>query len=129
MKIIACILSAYMLFLAVLPCADMVQAFHGDDDEVQASQCQTADEASACCHAEKANDDYAQDKEEDHNSCDDGDCSPFCNCTCCGTTLLADLKSEAQSNFPEIINTRPQGLSSFTLLSYSHSIWHPPSLS
>ncbi len=101
MKIIAFILSIFVFVSAVTPCSDG----------------KTCDELG---RAEMPHHDHSEDENDD--------CSPFCVCTCCGSTFLESKISIT----PFLATTHffkfDFHYSFFYAFSYKEKIWHPPIL-
>jgi len=92
-----------MVFLTVLPCADV----HSEKDTMPATMEQAAD----------------------HHEHDNDLCTPFCVCTCCGTSvtnvfytsIFSDIVPASSQDFPVYV-------SSFISEVY-FNIWQPPKIS
>lgn len=100
------IFSIYLLALSLVPCSDAI------------NECQNIDV------------EYSHDHEHDHDSDHDDHCTPFCSCSCCGTSMINNsvlipfLKLRDKvilSN--EVINFESSFFSSFF-----GAIWQPPKL-
>lgn len=102
MKLIAFILSIFIFTLSVTPCSDG----------------KTCDDIN---NAEMPHHDHSEDKKDD--------CSPFCVCTCCGSSFL-----ESEIETKPILSKAPFFKFDFHysfsyFFSYNDKIWHPPTLS
>jgi hypothetical protein len=110
MRIIAFILSIFVLSMAIMPCED------GMDDAIFENTSQS--------HFDDQSHNHAQDKE-------DG-CTPFCICTCCGTNIVLNF------SFPPLISEINQCFLSekvkinfynTTFISdFYGNIWQPPKI-
>lgn len=100
MKILAILLSVFMLFLAVEPCGDAVN---------QESHLETTAQAP----------DHSQDQTDN--------CTASCYCSCCGTVIYIDQIATFGIFSKNLISTQ---LSSAYLVSYQFDfhtgIWQPP---
>jgi len=104
MKVLACILSFYALFLSVNPCTDRDCHSYPAAETIQIS----ANALNAHYHNEV--------------------CSPFCTCHCSGTNKLASNKL----SFCSGIFVMDEMLFSFSenqLSEFYISIWQPPKIS
>ena len=67
------------------------------------------------------------DHEKHSNTCGDDDCSPFCFCNCCSTTLDSPEKVTFISQYsPPISRTYSSFVPSLILSPYTSSVWQPP---
>ena len=96
MKIIAYILALTVFGLSVYPCSDGLHC----DEEITTSH--------------------------NHSEDEEDDCSPFCACSCCGSTYM-ESKVETIEPFMEQINFSLTSHYSFHYsFSYQFTVWHPP---
>jgi primosomal protein N' len=109
MKFFSVIFSLYILVLSCLPCGD-------------ADECKVADSENMTISKEK-HPEHQQDTE---------DCSPFCTCACCGSTIvyhfqgLVSMTEESPSFFPlrERIVIKNDSFAS----NFYGNIWQPPKI-
>jgi len=104
MRLVACILSIYIVVLTAIPCIDRP----GDD------------------HLQKTEIGGKTDTGHQHQ---DGDqCSPFCTCNCCATPVIQQ-ESIIQFNSTALFQeyTIAEYISVFTS-DYLSSIWQPPQI-
>lgn len=103
MKIIAFILSVYILFLTAVPCIDKPEDYAVAKSEISPLT-----------------------KNHNHQDCDH--CSPFCTCNCCSSPKIQQTVAIVFVNFELITEYVPvylPGISS----SPSTRIWQPPQFS
>jgi hypothetical protein len=102
MRFFKIILAVYLLGLSLVPCSDETT----DKDTI------VTIEASSDSHS-------------DHTGHEDN-CTPFCNCSCCGVAVLI-----AQNFFlfeKPVFNSSELFYKPEAVLSISHSIWLPPKI-
>lgn len=105
MRILACILSFYIIALTAIPCIDLPE-----DHDVQTIE------------MTQNTGDHQHPKDIDH-------CSPFCTCNCCASPIIQhdlSIQFDSFSFLQQYISTK---YSSEFVSRYSGSIWQPPQLS
>lgn len=104
MKVIALLISIYILYLVSLPCMD----------------------GAACVDNQHSEQTTHHDQGDEHNHADG--CSPFCICACCSVTvIITTFHFESDHSYiPVEVNIpQKQGFSSTDF----QFIWQPPQLS
>jgi hypothetical protein len=105
MKCFAVMFSFYLLALAIMPCTDNEHHVHAADELAVPS---AGDNNTTTQHTEK--------------------CSPFCICSCCGTSLaIHDFQTTA--SVPQHADTQKTMYQSNFISEVSFPIWHPPKFS
>lgn len=107
MKLFSAIFAVFMFFLSVMPCDD--------------SQGDKSPDLESHLHAQNSQD------HEGHSETDD--CSPFCVCQCCQTSIIFSINSfESPINFSNT-DIKFNFYQSFHPNGMIHAIWHPPKIS
>lgn len=104
MKILTFILSIFILTIAVLPCED--------DNDIS--------------FIEIGSSYHVDDQSHNHSEHNEGGCSNFCLCQCCGTPITIpslSLFGEIKNN---VLHTYSFHYSSLYSFDYSDGVWHPP---
>ena len=103
MRLLAVILSLYLVLLGIMPCGDATEE-HNHKEKIEAG-----------AHS-------------DHDSADEDLCSPFCSCSCCGVTL-AFFSLEIQLPFKQAgLSEIKYPQSESQILQTSTSFWQPPKI-
>ena len=104
MKFFILIFSIYLLALSLVPCSD---AFN---------ECQSID-------VEYSND-------HDHESDHDDHCTPFCSCSCCGTSMISNSVLIPFLKLRNIVTLSNEvfTFASSSISNFLGSIWQPPKL-
>lgn len=111
MKLFIRIFSIYFLALTFLPCGDMGSACNDNLEETSYEMISTS-----------------SDQHGHEGDCGDS-CSPFCFCTCCGSTILnVDPAPIQQALAIPIPTNKPFYCSDFLPQLFLSQIWHPPKL-
>ena len=107
MKIFSNTLSIYLLLLSLAPCTDGI----------------SITDSSSSYSSEGI------DKHEDHSHNEEDNCTPFCSCFCCGTTVVFTTSFEVK--MIDIYSTNTYGFHYFFDYSfdYKEEIWQPPAVS
>jgi len=111
MKILAAILSLYVLVLSVAPAAVELLAF-----ETKVHCCEDSCSASG-------SDEESREMADDLGCCQEG-CNPFISCHCCHGFFAPELP-EVKPVFSFKISKVPE-IPEFQDLVFLHSVWHPP---
>lgn len=104
MRLVACILSFYIVVLTAIPCIDRPGDNHLQKTEI----------------GDNAN--------NSHQHSDGDQCSPFCTCNCCATPVIQQesiIQFDSTTLFQEY--TVSEYISVFTS-DYLSSIWQPPQI-
>jgi hypothetical protein len=104
MKIFAFIMAFLVLALSIMPCMD-------DNNEFKGNQ-KTA--------ISKSN------SQQEHSESDD--CSPFCNCSCCSTSLIHQVPTLIYFQKPAFQEKNYSLHKPWFYSNISSSIWQPPKL-
>jgi hypothetical protein len=104
MKILAFILSLYILILTAIPCIDKVQDHAKQTIEI------------------------AQNPADHQHGQESDQCSPFCSCVCCATSVIHPDYSIHFKSFSFLQEKFSEQTFSF-VSSHFVSIWQPPKLS
>jgi len=104
MRLLAIILSVYVLALSCFSCAD---------EQVVCNKTQIS-ESLACT-------------ENEHHE-DEDVCPPFCTCACCKTSIEINIVAPLVSSIKKI-NPKPQIHFKATIVDMQYAIWQPPQLS
>ena len=106
MKFISFFMAIYILVLSAVPCSDM----HND------------------CNESKSKTELAQN--HDHQQDQDDECSPFCNCSCCGVFALSVDFSIFQLKKPVNFSINKKVIiRNFSFVSnFYGNIWQPPKI-
>jgi hypothetical protein len=90
--------------MAIVPCADDIPVVDHDDT-----------------HA------YVADMDaEGHSHDSQDDCTPFCMCQCCGTSITLEQAAQSGSLKNQFVFSYSQHYSFNYDYHYSNGIWHPP---
>jgi hypothetical protein len=103
MRLFKIILAVYIVALSLVPCSDGIDKGHHEIANIEASS-----------HSEAGHPDHAE------------ECTPFCNCTCCGLALLTAADSfsfeiESSSSIDFFYKNS-------SAISLTYSIWLPPKI-
>ena len=106
MRIVAFILSIFVLAMAIMPCEDEFDKTVSS--EVSISQI---------------------DNHSDHHSHQNEDgCTPFCICQCCGTPITVPMLFRFNDRNDLVLTEFSFHYSSLYFFDYSNGVWHPPTI-
>jgi len=103
MKFLAVILSFYLLLLIAIPCIDAPA-----DNTLNKTE-------------------LAQEKQESHHHSDSDNCSPFCACNCCATSVVLLVYQVQLDCFP-FIEKQYFPVTSVFISDPLATIWQPPKI-
>jgi len=103
MKFLAIILSFYLLLLTAIPCIDAKA-----DNKMQ-------------------NTELSQEKQDNHHHSDSDNCTPFCSCNCCATSVVFQAY-EVQLNCFPFCEKQYFPVTSAFISDTLASIWQPPKI-
>jgi len=104
MRLVACILSIYIMVLIAIPCVDRPEDNHLQKTEIGGN---------------------ARNGHQHH----DGDqCSPFCTCNCCATPVIYQDFNVQFDSFSVIEQRISTEYTSAIFSSHLSSIWQPPQI-
>jgi hypothetical protein len=108
MKLWAFFMAMYILLLSVVPCSDIHNDCINNSSQLQLTQTQN------------------HNQHEDHTD----HCSPFCMCSCCGSTLQCISISVIKIKNPFEVHISKEGIkySLNAISNFYGSIWQPPKL-
>ncbi len=105
MKTFAITLSLYILVLSFVPCGDGRECNEIEEVKISASS------------------------DHDHHKHDEENCTPFCICSCCGTSMISLNIPEILSEIEQVyVIDFPVYIESPLSVTYFH-IWQPPKIS
>ncbi len=104
MKVLAVILSFYLLILTAIPCIDSYY------------------DANTSCKTE-----LTQQNPDNHHHSDSDNCSPFCTCNCCATSVVFQSQMAQLTCFPFTAKQYFSGTSVF-ISDPLATIWQPPKI-
>ncbi len=126
MKIVPLLLACTVALQLFQPCGRLERMGARNDTIGQGEVC-----AHACCllKGQDAADQPASNEESPLHSDHQKDCSPFCTCTCCGTSvMLPFLEVISIQQRPLLPSTVLIVLEQLHLQEYIPLIWQPPQL-
>ena len=106
MRILAFILSIFVLAMAIMPC----------DDEFDNAMSPDVSKTQVENHS------------DNHSHQNEDGCTPFCICQCCGTPIILPALFNFNEKNEVALSSISFHYSSLYFYDYSNGVWHPPTI-